>query len=337
MTAGWSLVSTMHGIPETILPCIAHHLQTDAEQLHIYLDAPNPKVEAALAAHSRCIVTVCDEAYWNTTHGKRPAKIVARQLANLEHARKNATSEWLIHVDSDEFLVHANNTAPVHLSEVLSRTPDTCDWVRISPMERVMPENRVMQTIFDGMFRGATRNREIVRQAYGRAARYLFNGMSGHSHGKVGFRVRTTHEVRLHRLVFPGSVNQKVKIRRSDLPPFEMIEDIRLLHFDGWTPLHWTMKLQRLAQTGDYQKVSPGRRRAIEFIKNADQASTRNGLFGSVQTLTEKGEALLSQEGLIRHQTFDPITQTRLMFPGLDMDFSGRAFDARLLEASRSA
>ena len=56
MTVRWLLVSTMQGLRETILPCVAHHLNRDAERNHEALIATAygsgaPYPHRGMAAH----------------------------------------------------------------------------------------------------------------------------------------------------------------------------------------------------------------------------------------------------------------------------------------------
>ncbi len=69
----WGLVSTIKAPCRDILNFAAHHLDIGAHRLHIFLDADAPAARAALEAHPRCHVTLCDDAYW-AARRKRPEK-----------------------------------------------------------------------------------------------------------------------------------------------------------------------------------------------------------------------------------------------------------------------
>lgn len=332
MTTTWSLVSTMFGVPEAILPCIAHHLDTDAYYIHVYLDAPLPAIEAALRAHSRCIVTVCDAAYWSHLPDGRPDGLVRRQLANVEHAKKHSKSDWLVHVDSDEFLVSAVPDSPLTLGKTLAAIPKTQDWVRILPMERVLPAGQVPRTVFDGIFRGQSGDNALIKAAYGNGAQFLFRGMSGHVRGKVGFRTKTRLKVRLHDMIKRQLFGRKVPIAipAENLPPFTELDDIYLLHFEGWTPLQWSAKLFRFAEQERLTGHQKGRCNAVRFMANHADLSDRLGLFDRVQKLQPEGIALLAEAGLLRQAPCNPADLTKTLFPNVPLDFSIAAFDARL-------
>jgi hypothetical protein len=330
MTARWSLVSTMHGLPETILPCVAHHLQTDAEKLYIYLDAPNPQVEAALADHPRCIVTVCDGAYWAARPKGRPTGVVRRQLANLRHAKRRADSDWLVHVDSDEFLVPTDPTAPFSLSQELALVPAHHDWARIAPMERVLLPGQHQQTILDGVFRAQTTDRALIAAAYRDAAVFLQNGLSGHKRGKIAFRQTTQLALGLHDLSARKGTDAADDDTQEDLPPFTALEATRLLHFEGWTALHWTSKLLRFVEAGRTTGHNRGRRAAVNFMATEPDGQARMALFDRVQRLSETGLDLLAREGVLRTAPFTAAARAAETFPKVVLNFSAAAFDARL-------
>lgn len=332
MTARWSFVSTMHGMPETILPCIAHHLQSDAEFLHIYLDAPNPAVEAALAAQPRCIVTVCNDAYWSTHPKGRPDGVVRRQMANLRHAKRTGTSDWLVHIDSDEFLVPVNPDATLSLGPELARLPETHDWARISPLERVLPAGAAQETIFDGFFRAVTTDPSLVTAAYGEAAAFLRKGLSGHTRGKIAFRRDTRLKPRLHDTVFPPAPGERLPTTLPDaeLPPFSNLAYTQLLHFNGWTALHWQSKLMRFVEAGKLSGHNGGRRAAIGFLAANTDKAARHALYDRVHRLIPEAQTLLHRHGVLRTAPFSPEDLTRKTFPTVDLDFSTKAFDARL-------
>lgn len=330
MTARWSLVSTMHGFPETILPCVAHHLQTDAEKLYIYLDAPNPPVEAALADHPRCVVTVCDGAYWAARQKGRPTGVVRRQLANLRHAKRRADSDWLVHVDSDEFLVPTDPAAPFSLSRELDTVPAHHDWARIAPMERVLLPGQNQQTIFDGVFRAQTTDRALIAAAYLDAAEFLQNGLSGHKRGKIAFRRTTKLALGLHDLSARKGTREVDDEAPEDLPPFTAIEGTRLLHFEGWTALHWTTKLLRFVEAGRTTGHNRGRRAAVNFMATEQDGQARLALFDRVQRLSEAGLDLLAREGVLRMAPFSVAARATETFPDAQLNFSAAAFDARL-------
>ena len=327
MTATWSFVSTMHGLPETVLPCIAHHLQSDAAMLHIYLDAPNPVVEAALANHPRCVVTVCDADYWTWRQQGRPDKIVVRQLANLRHARRMSTSDWLVHVDSDEFLHPAAPGAALQLGPLLGAVPPEHDWVRFVPHERVVIRGQTPATIFDGVFRSPTENDDLINAAYGDGAKYLWRGLTGHNRGKIGFRRGTQHIPRLHFLARKS--DDQTPSRLADAPPFTTLSEIPLLHFEGWSPLHWTSKMARMAMKGRIKGLNPGRSSCLRYLQKA-AGQDLLWLHENCQSIASDKIGILEDAGMMHRFPVRIAETTKATFPGLDLSFNPAELEKKM-------
>jgi hypothetical protein len=325
----WSLVSTMLGTPETILPCVAHHLASDAEAFHIYLDAPHPVVEDALKSLPRCVLTVCNDAYWAAKPGGRPEGVVRRQLANLADARARTRSEWMVHLDSDEFLVAAKEGSNVALGDELAGVSSEFEWVRILPMERVLLPVLEQKALFDGVFRKPCKDADVIQAIYREGARFLHHGMSGHVRGKIAVRPKTKLVTRLHEASFPPAPGTKLPFitKPQDLPPHAVLAGTRLLHFEGWTRSHWLDKLNSFAVRGLYTGHGPGRGAAIQFVAQNPDEVRRHSLFERVQRLSCRGLRIACEADLIRGSPFDPSDVTRVTFPGIDFDFSVVAFE----------
>jgi hypothetical protein len=202
-------------------------------------------------------------------------------------------------------------------------------------MERVLPNALEPHSIFDGVFRGLSDELDLIAAAYGEGAAYLHRGLSGHVRGKIGFRRQTKFKVRIHDVIRPprNGLKAPIVIPVKDLPSFTILDDVLLLHFDGWSPLQWASKLVRFAEDGRFAHHK-GRRASVRFVAEHPTADARLGLFDRVQRLTPKGMALLSQFNLLRQSTFDPSALTKRTFPSVEMDFGVGACDARLRASS---
>src|SRR6056297_2395339 len=100
----WGLVATIKADTTAILNFAAHHLDLGAHRVHVYLDAPAPHAFAALKAHPKCRVTLCDATYWDR-RGKRPDTHQPCQSTCGRFCRQwVALIDWRAHIDVDEFL-----------------------------------------------------------------------------------------------------------------------------------------------------------------------------------------------------------------------------------------
>jgi hypothetical protein len=324
----WSLVSTMRGTPDIVAPFVAHHLLSDAVVIHIYLDEANPAVEAMLAPLApRVLVTVCDAAYWaRSRFGKKPDVIIARQVFNAEHARQTTPGAWLVHIDSDEFLAPTEPGAPDLASELVA-VPGDMHWVRLTHMERVFVRDTEPQSIFDGVFRRRIADKALLQEIYGPGSRFLRQGYSGYTRGKIAMRVQSPLRIHIHTGTWRG---QSGEAPEAELPPFVVIGGTQVVHLDGWTPLQWTAKLLRRVDTNRIDSGHPGRRAQLHYMNDAVSLSQRLALFEMIQTLPQDKIDRLLQMRLMTDRPFDPRPAVARTFPGRQFSFSIADFDAGL-------
>ena len=133
----WGLVATIKAPTQDILNFVAHHLDLGAHRVHVYLDAANPQAEAALRAHPKCRVILCDDDYWHRRRRKgRPDRHQPRQSLNATHClNKRPQVDWLAHIDVDEFLWPASP-----LPAQLAALPEDTLSARIRPIEALAPD-----------------------------------------------------------------------------------------------------------------------------------------------------------------------------------------------------
>ena len=315
-----SIVSTMREDQSIVACFVAHHLQAEVDEIFLFLDAPDPETEAMLATTPRVRVTICTDAYWQTTPlGHRPDAVVRRQLLNAEQARKWMRSDWLIHIDSDEFLVSENS-----LRQELADLPMNVDLVRIRNLERVFPQDFTPTHVFQGMFRDQISGEPAeVEKVYGSSAMYLHNGLSGYSRGKTAMRSNSVRRPRLH------PPRQQAK----DEPTAHVCASTRLLHFDGFTPLHWVAKLLRRIDT-NMTRGNTGRKNQIGYLKNATTVDQQRDLFQQLMTLDHDRQRKLTEAGLLLTTDFNPLPAVGSVFPEYGFDVSPSSIDRRIVASN---
>ncbi|MEI6099242.1 MAG: glycosyltransferase family 2 protein [Alphaproteobacteria bacterium] len=325
----WSIVSTMRSTPELVAAFVAHHMQTEALGIHIYLDEADPEVEALLAPLApRVITRVCDAAYWaGTPFGKRPDLIVRRQVFNAGDARKTTEAGWLVHIDSDEFLQQTEQDGATTLGAELAAVPGDIHWARIGHLERVFERDTQPVSIFDGVFRRRIGNHEVVEEIYGVGSSFLRFGYSGYFVGKTATRVNSQVQMHLHGTLWPG---QKGKVPDTERPPFVVLAGTQLLHFDGLTPLQWIAKLLRRVDNNRVDDGCKARRAQMHFMKDATSVAERLSLFELIQTLPRDKIEHLLKIGLMTDRPFDPSPAIAKVFPDRQFSFLIADFDAGL-------
>lgn len=318
----WSVVTTLRGTPQVVAPFVSHHLDMGAQSLFIYLDGPDPALQRLLDPLPQVQLTVCDEAHWQSMNKPLSTTgLVQRQLANARHAQQRAQSDWLLHIDSDEFL-HPQQSAGASLAQELAELPRDMLWARIPNLERVVARETRQQGLFDGMFRDQVTDPDLEQRIYGEDHVFLRNGFSGYIRGKTAIRVSADLSWRLHLAQGP-----------SGPAPHATLQNTRILHFDGWTPRHWITKIMR--RVTDTSGAHSGRRAQITRMRDMVENPTGQlALFDRVQTLSPETEARLRAEGLLHDIGFDPRPSLARYFPGFSSDLTAASFD-RPLEQDR--
>lgn len=309
--------------PSTLVICnVRWHLATGAQAVHVYLDDPEDPVADALRAVSGCHVTLCDDVYWAGHRGARgrPASQMRRQSINANVAKDVSGSDWLFHIDADEFIWQDNP-----LSDELAQVKSANTEVNLTVLERLFPQGGAKSTLFEGAFRvTADLTEGNQAAAYGPFAAMMKRGQYSHGAGKGG--VRTSDRLRL-------GVHNATQLRDDTWrrAARHVARSARLLHFDGLTPLHWLAKVLRYRRNpAEVQNVILQAHRAAQMdwmstrcasVKEAEAA--HHALFA----LTPDRRARLSAFDLLCDVPFDPGAVLGTDAP----DLTPAAFDADLM------
>lgn len=317
----WDVVATVDEPTPLVLAFVAHTLSLGPRCLHLYLDRPNPEVEAALAGVDRVKVTLCTEDYWvQSARQKRPPLHVGRQKENARQVYESTPAEWMVSIDADEFL-----SSGADIAADLSEMGPEISFMRIAVRERVMPADLPQQQIFDGIFRlplesAFERHSHAVYSVF---SDFLRNGMSGHAVGKSAFRTGRGLQMCLHA---PLQAPMGVYGRRSFLR-----------HFDGLTPLHYALKLLRRANEPITSgKPRHGRPRELQFqsmAENAQDLGMIQEMVAHLKTLRPDQMRALRGLGKLDETPFSPSAAIAAL--GLSVDLRVETFDAALRQRDR--
>lgn len=241
----WGLVATVKAPTREILDFAAHHLDLGAHRVFIYLDAPDPAAQAALRAHPKCRVILCDEDYWRRRKRRgRPARHQPRQSLNATHCLdRRPQVDWLAHVDVDEFLWPATP-----LGEQLGALPASAISARVRPIEALAPDPGDPPPSGTRWFKSCalaqSRRREETDAIYPGFGPHLNGGFLSHVAGKVFVRTGLDGlSLRIHNALRHGV--------RDDAPA--LLPDTRLchLHAERWD--HWQARYRFRLQQGSYR------------------------------------------------------------------------------------
>lgn len=312
----WSVVSTVAEPAQLVCAFVAHHLHLGAARVHLFLDRPDESTQHLLSGVEGVALTVCDEAYWRE-RGGRPELVTERQKINAQSVYDSGDTEWLLHLDADEFLYHSAG-----LIEAMQHADPSCAELRVGVRERVRISGDRRSDIFAGCFRiPAERPESFYRSIYGEeAAGFLHKGLKAYSHFKTLYRRGRGLALGIH----AARNGREVKSHPASVPGRP------LLHFDGLTPLSWVQKMYQKLLIEDYRnKPNPARRaQLIRFERHAREPRAICAIFQAIDILDDAQKQALQREGLIDCRPFSPRPALEAILTGVDFDFSQGAFDA---------
>lgn len=304
----WGLVATVKAPLTDILAFAAHHLDLGAHRLYIYLDAPHPQAFAALKAHPKIRVTLCDDAYWARTGRPRPAKHQVRQVANATHAyARRAEVDWLAHIDVDEFLWP--QTPP--LADLLAALPSDTRAARVRPIEALAGGDG---TAFKAFLPSDTR-RQLAEDLYPTFGRHIRGGFLSHVAGKLLMRTGLAGvELRIHNAMQDGA-----QIASAELASVDLCH----LHAKPWQ--EWRATYRYRLEKGSYRPDLPpnvpredGGMTLHDLFTHLEQSEGEAGLralFDEVCADTPALRARLDARGLLRHRDLALDSKIQRHFP----------------------
>jgi hypothetical protein len=238
--ASWGVVATVKAPEDKVLAFVAHHLSLGASRIWLYFDDPDDPAHAAIARHPRVTATRCTDAYWST-RGGRHDRHQNRQARNARDAYERSGTDWIGHIDVDEFL-HASRP----ITGILDDIPPKTLLLKMEPFE-AMHDPLLPDDIYTSReFRGALRHEHwpLRRKVLGPYRQMIRDGMLSHSVGKVMFRTGIRRlSPRLHSVMRQG-----VRLPTPDWHP-----ELTLLHFHAQDRQAWLAALPFRLTVGAYQ------------------------------------------------------------------------------------
>lgn len=304
----WGLSATIKAPLREILDFSAYHLELGAHRLYIYLDDHNPEAFACLKAHPKIRVINCNEDYWHKQFGKRPVKHQVRQTVNATHAYgRRAETDWLIHLDVDEFLWCDDD-----LPATLGVLGDQVKCARVRPLELLSGDG----TAFKAFIPNGPERQKIVARLYPDFGEHMKTGFLSHIAGKLFVR--------------NGMEGLKVKIHNvfqgDEMNPHQVeLASVVLCHAHAKNWQDWLAAYRFRLNKGSYRvELPPNRPRdnggmsmheLLSWIEaDAGEAGLRS-FYDKMCADTPELRARLSAEGLLRHCDLQLDAKRRKHFP----------------------
>jgi hypothetical protein len=277
----WAVVSTVKAPEEKVLAFVAHHLSLGAARVFLYFDDPDDPAHAAVARHRRVTATRCTDAYW-TQRGGRHERHQNRQSRNARDAYERCSTDWLGHIDVDEFIL-----SPRPVVDILAEIPPATYAAKLEPFE-AMHDPMLADDIYTAReFRGAIRHDlwPLRRGALGKYREFNRDGLLSHSNGKVIFRTGIKGlSPRLHSVMLKG-----VRLPTPDWHP-----EMKLLHFHAQDRQAWRDALPFRLTRGAYM-YRPG----LQAFLNAATPEEIDTFYLQTQIMAPDSIAALQAAGRV--------------------------------------
>ncbi len=316
----WAVVATVDEPPALVQAFVAWHLSQGAARILLYCDQPDDPVQEMLSHLPQVSVIVCDDLHWQRVNKKRPHRHEVRQVCNARDAYAKAETDWVLHIDADEFVWCDRG-----VGEVLATVSSDADALITPVAERVYDGNARGTTLFDGAFRRPFRgNEEEGLRFFGADYALTNRGLTGHAQGKAFVQTDRPLKLSIHRPRMKRGVGEP-RFVRADAGALE------LLHFEGLTPSHWAYKLTRMARAfamDDGMPLSPHRRKQADLL--IDDPYGAVALHDRLKCPDERLRDRLKRRGLWAVPPFDIQSAIETWFPDQAIDLTPQAIDAWL-------
>ena len=241
-------VSTVKDSLAGVQRFVRGNLAGGVDHMVVLLDAPDPDVEAWLAAQDNVTHVVTDEAWWGD---ERPADLNDRQRigANLVKALFTVVPgvDWVFHVDGDEICQIDRS--------VMDRVPADQEAVRLKPLEAVSRKHwEASPTWFKRLLRKADLELLEVLGVIEKANNGQY--FHGHVEGKTATRPRLDRWLTIHR-----TVDEK----RDEVPHFEAA-GLRVLHYESYSGEDFVRKWSAMLAAGPNVSLRPVRERTKQAV-----------------------------------------------------------------------
>jgi hypothetical protein len=235
------VVAMVREEPSIIMRFIEFYLRSGADQIVIYFDGIlSDRGNILRPDQPRVQIIECTTEFWRANCDGRPESLEGAQIIIYSIAHSRCRCDWLLIVDSDEFVV-----GPRSIRSLLSSVPDGIDSVRLRTAEAVWgPGDDVYAEFGSSYFRTALPRRGarlLSRILYGKYAPLFRFGMLGHTAGKHFLRRKARiDQIGIHLSRLRG---QPIGAWAHELSPKNL--QFMVAHFDAISFDRWREKWRR--------------------------------------------------------------------------------------------
>ena len=293
----------MRETPDVIRRFAAFYRAAGAERILVYYDGALD--DRGGMVPDDVVLTECTAEFWKETCVVgRPDHLEAAQGKVYSHAARTNTSDWLLVVDADEFLVGGS------IRSMLSRVPDEIEALRIRNVEAAWgPGDDITRPFASTDFRKPLPKKLFALLSwplYGGLTPFFHRGLVGHSEGKHFVR----REARGCEIQCHDSFRDGRRLGRWAHDVVSGAERMVVLHFDAISFERWREKWRRrFSGEAPANMMSPKRAAQLHRVEAAVTAGKMEALqlFRAFYGLTPWQRAILSLVGRIeRHRDIFP-------------------------------
>lgn len=274
LSHSWSVVATVAESPALIRAFVAWHLAIGAERIFLFVDDPTRWTGPETILPDAVTVTLCDAAYWRRRrrNGVRPADHCDRQIVNASLAHDWSGSDWLVHIDADEYI---HPRAEESIGAILARQPADVRAVHGAVYEQIFrPSARPRDFEFRGLFRSQLPfefwTSPEGKKLFARSRDCFTRGMTAHCSPKIF--LRRGLDVTRFRIHGADAGPKHAEIPSAQSPDFV------LLHFDAGHYGRWLDKFGARADDDSYmQRMGPWKRGKQMALYRAARDTGRPG------------------------------------------------------------
>ena len=311
----WGIVSTIKADARTVLTFAAYHLDLGAHRVHIYLDEPNDETFVHLKAHPKVRVTTCDDTYWRKRKRGRPAMHQVRQTMNATHAYRRIQTDWVAHIDADEFIWPMPDAGAPRVADILTSLPSSTTTLRLRPLEALAGR----QDHYKSMVPPGPEREDEVRAIYPEFGSFLKGGFLSHTAGKLFARTGLQDvQFRIHNLLRDG----------EKVPGEAITSSLQLCHRHATSWDHWQSTYRFRLERGSYRPgLSAGFPRAMgglsahELLSMVEEEHGQDGLrrfFSEINAEHPRVFSELQSRNMVHHCQLDLDAKRQRHFPQFD-------------------
>ncbi len=243
----WTVVTVLNESIESTLRFVSWYLVNGAARVVLYFDNPDDPSIEFLQSNEQVECIRCDDEFWTSLGTTKDARFTLRQVSAINHGYRNLQTEWMLNVDSDEFVYFSKE----NISQFLASQTDDINVINIGVAEYLSTSADDNDPYSGPMnFRTPCDHKYILRHIHGENTWYFSKkrGLVGHTDGKSFIRkgMKDIH-VRQH---WPQDAGKNV-ICDLKLGPEDNAYILHFLTrgFDKWqSRLEWRVKSWNFAK-----------------------------------------------------------------------------------------